>query len=49
MLTWASAIRNVWIRLLKNKGFNEAAGRTNRVGRPAEIHNPGIQQERLAG
>jgi hypothetical protein len=34
-----------FIRLLKNKGFKEDAGRTNRVVRHGFIHDPGIQQE----
>ena len=45
ILTWASETRNAFIRLLKNKGFKEDAGRTNRVVRHGFIHDPGIQQE----
>src|SRR5712691_3215987 len=45
ILTWASETRNAFIRLLKNKGFKEDAGRTNRVVRHGSIHDPGIQQE----
>jgi hypothetical protein len=45
ILTWASETRNACIRLLKNKGFKEDAGRTNRVVRHGLIHDPGIQQE----
>src|SRR2546427_332844 len=44
ILTWASETRNAFIRLLKNKGFKEDAGRTNRVVRHDLIHDPGIQQ-----
>ena len=44
-LTSASETRNACIRLLKNKGFKEDAGRTNRVVRHGFIHDPGIQQE----
>jgi len=45
ILTWASETRNAFIRLLKNKGFKEDTGRTNRVVRHGFIHDPGIQQE----
>ena len=37
------------IRLLKKKGFQKEAGRTNRVVRPGCIHAPGIHQEPCRG
>jgi hypothetical protein len=43
--TWVSATHGAWIKLLKNKSFKEDIGRTNRVGRHGDIHDPGIQQE----
>jgi hypothetical protein len=45
MLAWAFGRLTPFIRLLKNKAFQDDAGRANRVVRHDYIHDPGIQQE----